>query len=203
MYFDCVSVLGFLFCVTELAAIWILGSSIIHHAGSFESYAQLRRRYNLERTAVHWLGIPGAGTRHLYQLVQSASTRGQPDVIVVHLGANDLGKRSTLDIIGDLWAIQSYIREGFPASLLLFSELLYRGNYRHSANLAAMDRARKRINTVLHTRIAPGRVIPHRNLDGTEGLLRADRVHLSDIGNTIYINNIFRFMQHSAPRGWR
>ena len=172
----------------------VMGSSLVYWGGRYESRMRFCERYNLGGATVHWLGTGGAGVDDIDRLIAGMDTKRQPAAVVTHLGGNDLGVKTTIDIAQSLNSIQNKLSELFPHSAIFFSELVYRGAYRHSSNQPAMDKARKRVNTDLHT-IAPGRVITHRLLDGTPGQLRDDQVHLTDIGNYIFVNNILRWLQ--------
>jgi hypothetical protein len=176
-----------------------VGSSLVCRAGRLERDRHFHCRYNLGVATVHWLGIRGAGIDAITDLLNCIYTT--PAVIVIHLGANDLGQKTIVDIVRSLDSMQDDIRARYPETRIVFSELIYRGVYRYSVNWRAMDNTRKRVNTALWA-LAPGRVIAHRNIDGTEGQLCTDKVHLtSEIGNVYFINNIYKFLQdmHSGP----
>ena len=173
--------------------IYIVGSSLIYWAAMTERRANVQARHQLHGAAIHWVGRRGAGVAGFMDLLDVVQSRGYPALVVLHLGANDIGSRSNVDISGSLLSMRRAVLQAYPGCEVALSELVFRTHYRGGGDASAMDRCRRRINTDLH-RYAPGWVVLHRNLDGTDGLLRDDGVHLTDIGNCLLINNIFKFL---------
>jgi len=114
-----------------------------------------------------------------------------PDIIVIHLGANDLATLKSLDIVNKLLGIKSFLLFKFPAAHVVFSELVYRNVYRNvdQSEFKAVDKARRRVNTLLH-KLCSGDVIPHREITKSMGLGK-DGVHLDEVGYHMFVHSIF------------
>ena len=74
-----------------------------------------------------------------------------PDIIVLHVGGNDLGQNT----IGDLREIVKrqfrYIKNKFPNAKVIWSQILPRKRWRYSDNNNAMERSRVRLNSAAAT----------------------------------------------------
>jgi hypothetical protein len=182
--------------ISDKRHILIAGSSYVYWAGKLENKRRLQRYYQLQQSIIHFVGRPGAGVRNfqdLVNVVKGATCR--PSVVVLHLGGNDIGKRKALEIIGALTELKSKLEKKCKIKVVL-SEILHRKNYKFSYNVRALEKVRKNINSKLNNR-APGEVIRHRLLDGTEGQYRHDGIHLTDeIGTPLFLHSIFRFLEH-------
>lgn len=119
-----------------------------------------------------------------------------PKMILVHVGGNDLVQFKVTRIIKDLKRHLSYIASVFPEALVIWSDILPRTHWRGAINtpenLRKLDNKRKRINRAgrLVTKELPhGRSIRH-SIDTTPGLLKEDGVHLTLIGNAIFLDTL-------------
>ena len=155
---------------------------------------KLQERCGLQGAMVHWVGRRGAGVRGFPDLMDIVRYSGYPSMVILHMGANDIGTMSNRDISSSLLSMRDAISRTFPGCEVVISELVYRKRYRGCSDASAMDRCRRRVNTDLHKHAA-GWVILHRNLDGTEGQLLVDGVHLTHIGNCLFIWNIFKYFR--------
>jgi hypothetical protein len=83
----------------------------------------------------------------------------------------------------------------YPDLKLIWSEILQRRYWHNANNQVAIETSRKRVNLAIKNiflnEIQKGCIIRHPNITVKEkSLLRYDGVHLSDVGNNIYLNNI-------------
>jgi len=135
----------------------------------------------------------GAGLRMIQRLIaMGLNSNTIPDIIVVHLGANDLSTLKSLDIVNKLLAIKRFLLFKFPVAHVLFSELAFRSVYRgvEQSRSKTLDKARRRINTLLHKHCSPGYVIPHREITAQTGLGK-DGVHLDAVGYHMFVHSIY------------
>lgn len=118
-----------------------------------------------------------------------------PHVLIIQLGSNDLGKVLGKDLIENIKLDLLRLRTLYPHLKLVWSEILPRRYWHFADNFDAIEETRKRVNTAvrkfLREDIDKGYVIRHRNITHLErDLYRFDGTHLSDIGNSAYLNNM-------------
>ena len=141
-----------------------------------------------------WAGLPGMKISALVPLVQAmVNCFGLPHALVIHCGGNDIGMGSIREVLKHLIYATFIVSKMLPNSLLIYSQILPRTKWRYNSNLKAMERARKRINRGIRTYYYKSntKVITHADLqDGHKALYADDGVHLSFLGNDIFINAI-------------
>ena len=123
---------------------------------------------------------------------------GLPFSLIFHVGANDIGLGPTRKVLEHLMFASYIVSKMLPNTLLAYSQMLPRKNWRYNT-LRSMERSRRRINRGIRTYFfksnAP--VIKHTDLqDGHQSLYNSDGVHLSFLGNDIFINAIQSFLEH-------
>ena len=87
------------------------------------------------------------------------------------------------------------LRALYPNLKLIWSEILARRYWHFGDSFAAIEETRKRVNSavkkILREDIEKGYVIRHRNISHLErDLYRYDGTHLTDLGYSVYLNNI-------------
>lgn len=97
--------LPFLFCLLPPAmlrrSVWICGHSIVH--GARVRAVSCGLAYNLG-VRVSWLSRRGMRWEELMPLLwEKVAKFGPPDILVIHLGENDLANRGSVDL---LWSIK-------------------------------------------------------------------------------------------------
>ncbi|XP_068090389.1 uncharacterized protein [Hyperolius riggenbachi] len=178
--------------------VWILGHSYIYWA----QRRAIRRPYSenlffdFDDCHVLWQGIRGMKWAGLCSLVYSKlHSCPVPDVLVIHLGGNDLGKTNTLALLHRMRSDIFELSGQLPNTKIIYSEMVARPVWSHP-DLRFMNSIRKRVNRAMAKTLplVGGLSIRHRELEGGEfGLFRRDLVHLSGIGLDILNSNI-----HSA-----
>ena len=155
----------FLFAGPVPIRVWIVGHSIVHWAGARAWDTGLAGHLGLSpNLRVTWLGKRGMLWDELVPLVRNrVFWVGPPDILVIQLGENDLPRtgcrvmrfliRRDLKILG----------ASLPDTVLIWSHLLQRAAWRGARSLAAVDKARRRINgvAVITVRALGGTDIPH------------------------------------------
>lgn len=188
--------------------VWIMGHSYVCWGARRGDARWEGRQLGFDKREVYikWLGIPGMLWGRLLPEVQKYALReGPPDVLVLHVGGNDLGIRSmvdiTRDIKGDLW----HLIELFPKTIFIWSDMVARTSWRMARSVEGVNRARKKINReVSKFMVRNGALaIRHPELEfETWRYLRPDGVHLNDVGIDLWNLGLQEGIQR-AIRVWR
>ncbi|XP_069604250.1 serine/arginine repetitive matrix protein 1-like isoform X2 [Ranitomeya imitator] len=176
--------------------VWILGHSFIHWA----EWRARQRCYglNLSMSAdlvrIFWFGIREQKWSSLMdQVALMYSKFPSPDVIIIHLGGNDIGKRATVDLIFLMKQNFLELRNMFPNTILIFSEIVPRLLWLKSESLKFCEKIRKRINRSMSKFMPSIGSLSFRHVDlegSVPGLFQNDWVHLSEIGTDIFNLNL-------------
>lgn len=122
-----------------------------------------------------------------------AQFENPPNFIVIHCGANDIGQVKTQKLLDRVrWDLR-LLASVFPNTKLVWSFLLPRVAWRYSKNVRAMEQSRNRVNRAAAKEIlgCGGRLLRHTQFLGKpKQLYSRDGVHLSGLGNDIYLNNL-------------
>lgn len=155
---------------------------------------------------VRWIGLPGMlWHRVLPEVHRYARLDRQPDILVLHVGGNDLGLRPMRQIIKDIQWDFLRIRSSFPEVLLVWSDIVARTVWRGARSVDRINKARIKINKEVgrfFTRNG-GFVVRHRELEvDTWRYLRGDGVHLNAVGIDLWSLGLQDGIQR-AVRVWR
>lgn len=175
--------------------IWIVGSSIIHWA---QKYAADNMNQNL-RLFSHelvWKGVRGMVWDQIYPTIKSLLQKYKsPAFLILHCGGNDIGNPYST-----LLGTQKYMKyivvklhELLPKTVIVWSHILPRRNWIHSLSNSEGEKCRRRINSSLATFVLKmgGASIKYPDIvDSHKSLFRSDGVHLSDLGNSIFVNSL-------------
>lgn len=204
-----------LLCLAALATrtIWIVGSSIIFWASDFAARNQFAFGTNLGLEAdgyrVRWFGYRGMRWEDLMLRLNQqlwADPMSPPDVLILHLGANNLG--STMShvlehmIRSDLLAIKARL----PNCHLIWSSMLPRRCWRNVVNVHAIERARSHANrcAIRQVIFLGGGAIKYRLISTEDGgTYRGDGVHLADIGQGIFLATLQSGIRQILLHGMR
>ncbi|XP_052684344.1 uncharacterized protein LOC128164503 isoform X2 [Crassostrea angulata] len=176
--------------------VWIIGSSIIHWA---QKYAETTNQLNLglNHFTINWNGRRGMVWEYLYTTVSSMLIPNkQPTILIIHCGGNNIGDpQNTLKGIQKFMKLTlSQIADLLPNTLIVWSHILPRSNWRQSLSTIEGENSRRRINSAIATFVLKklnGASIKYPDIQITQKrLFRLDGVHLSDLGNNIYINSL-------------
>ncbi|KAM4012897.1 uncharacterized protein ACNLHF_003130 [Anomaloglossus baeobatrachus] len=109
--------------------IWLVGHSFIHWAqrrAACRSYTE-NLSFQYELINVFWYGIRGLKFSNLLGTLKGMLlTHPYPDLIILHIGGNDLGKIKTLDLLSNFRRDFALLKNLFPYSALIFSEIVPR-----------------------------------------------------------------------------
>ncbi|XP_066486081.1 uncharacterized protein [Tiliqua scincoides] len=116
---------------------------------------------------------------------KSGGKQLQLPVIVVHLGENDLGQRTSMSLRLQARKEFSLLCSWFPGMAILWSNLLLRRMWRGARSVRRIDVTRKQVNDYLGRVVVEqgGAVIRHPAIGFKEpALFHSDGVHLSPVG---------------------
>ncbi|KAJ8316403.1 hypothetical protein KUTeg_006417 [Tegillarca granosa] len=159
----------------SLSDIWIVGSSIVYWVQRRALSRPVGRNLGQEKYGVQirWCSIRGMKLSQLLTRIQrNLRNFPCPHYLVIQLCSNDLNSRAS-------------------GVLLFWSCILPRLFWYGARIQVAIDNVRKRTNREISSYILKlgGRVITQSDLSDKEtGCYRFDGIHLSDIGNDIYLN---------------
>jgi len=177
-------------------SIWFVGSSYVHwgHRRALSRIGGahlglLNRGYN-----VRWFGKRGMLWNDLTATVeQNIKEFPPPAFILIHLGANDICRTKSFDLIEDMKRDLLKISILLPNTHIIWSDLIMRRYWHWADEGKAAEIIRKRINSAINSYLSKENhyVVNHPNIRAKErDLYRFDGTHLSDLGNDIWLNNI-------------
>ncbi|CAB1312531.1 unnamed protein product [Coregonus sp. 'balchen'] len=190
------------FANTEPRNVWICGHSLIFWAEMRAKSPEIGMQLGMDPSSVRvwWKGTQGMTWAQLLpQLDQLKIKWPSPDVVILHLGGNDLGTHNPEALLASVKKDLTSMRSIFPQCLLVWSDILPRIFWRHTEDSDAVDNVRAAINRRVHTIIAElgGTALTHDNImcDSDSGLYRPDGVHLSGKGIDTFNLNLQDFLE--------
>lgn len=127
--------------------VWIVGSSIIKRAAMSAVSRQGGLNLNLENTSVLWQGYSGMKLQDLNTRLSTLLTlEDRPKFLIIHCGANNVGQKTTEELLELLSTTLSRICDMFPTTTIVWSSALPRLAWRFSDNVKAMNEIRGRMN---------------------------------------------------------
>ncbi|XP_048772793.2 exosome complex component RRP45-like [Ostrea edulis] len=176
--------------------VWIVGSSIVYWA---ESRAKVRGIHNLTynetEVAIYWDGMRGMRWDSLMVNLQrdlAVWDLPEPDVLVIHLGSNDVASWDTNELINRMKGDLTKVTEMFPTAQLVYSELLARRVWR-GMSLPCGEAKRQQINREVGQYVTEigGIVMSHDNIiHQNVTLYIKDGVHMNDYGNDVLLEDL-------------
>ena len=145
---------------------------------------------------LHWLGKRGMQWKELIPTFDEyLLTRPRPQILLIQLGSNDLAILKSKELIELIRLDVLRLQALFPELILIWSEILPRCYWHFADNQVLLENTRKRTNTavkgIFKSAIGKGFIIRNPNILSKEiSLYRYDGVHLSNVGNDVYLNNI-------------
>ncbi|KAK2852898.1 hypothetical protein Q7C36_008099 [Tachysurus vachellii] len=187
---------------TEVKNVWICGHSLVFWAEKRATSPEIGMQLGMDPNTVRiwWKGVQGMIWQQLLpQLLQLKDNWPKPDVILIHLGGNDIGKMTpetfVLAVKKDLVSLKSI----FPECHLVWSDILPRKSWRHSNDSTAVNNMRQAINKTIRGIMAElgGSSLTHDNImpKVDSGLYRPDGVHLSGKGIDTFNLNMQDFLE--------
>ncbi|XP_070203913.1 uncharacterized protein [Littorina saxatilis] len=162
----------------------ILGSSIVRRLE--RDLVQWGRTLRLP-LPVRFAGQSGLQFSGLRTLLEGAIEGPPPAYLVLHVGANDIGRLNTVEWAQELQLWLAYIGARYPTTRVVWSDMLPRRTWRYSVDPAGAERARKRGTRRARHLVAGERgwFIKHPRIVADDACLAADGVHLSSWGTCL------------------
>lgn len=191
----------------NLTSVWIVGSSIIKHAAIEARVRPGGTSLGLKSRGIElwWQGYGGLKFVDVAKKLRYLATlQDSPQFIVMHCGGNDLGQIPLSKLLYRVkWDIR-LMASVFPDCQLVWSFILPRITWRYSQRPRCMEQARNRVNRLAAKEVLAcgGRIIRHPQFIGKpQNLYSSDGVHLSKLGNYLFLNNIQGALEYFVRDG--
>ncbi|XP_068102961.1 pneumococcal serine-rich repeat protein-like [Hyperolius riggenbachi] len=187
--------------------VWILGHSYVAWGAKRADMRPEGRQLGFPRdqVCIRWLGFPGmVWSRVLPELHRFARLDRAPDILVLHVGGNDLASRSTRVICKDIKFDFLRIRSFFPSTIVVWSDVVARTTWRLARSVQKINKARVKLNKEVSKYVIRngGLAIRHRELEEDILLfLRRDGVHLNAIGTDLWALGIEEGIERALRLG--
>lgn len=188
--------------------VWILGHSYVFWGAKRADMRPKGRQLGIPRedACVRWVGRPGMQwARVLPEIQHFARLDRPPDVLVLHVGGNDLGGRPSRELMKDVKIDFLRLRTSFPEMVIVWSDIVARTNWRLARSVDRLNKTRIKVNKRVGQFVIRngGLVVRHRELEKDVGLyLRRDGVHLSEVGIDLWSMGLEEGIRR-ALRVWR
>jgi lysophospholipase L1-like esterase len=187
--------------------IWLIGSSIIRHGFLAACKREDGPMLGLKNAEFWWQGYIGLGLKDIrMKLATLGKTRDPPNYILLHCGGNDIGKLKLFSIRQEITFVLRYIQTNYPHTKIIWSGILPRLYWKYSSNFVAMEKARKRLNSfgAKQTLALGGHYILHPDIVvNCKSLFKDDGVHLSQLGNDLFLNRLSAVLEAITLRNER
>ena len=141
---------------------------------------------------ITWMGKDGMCWGEVIpRLSTELATKTPPDILVLHLGGNDLGQVQRYKLLQRMKKDLTWVRETCPNTNIIFSSILPRIKWRYAKHPGKANRARLWINAEIAAFIPRlgGQLIAHSDeITHTNAeMFIPDGVHLSYKGNDLLL----------------
>ncbi|XP_067648936.1 uncharacterized protein [Haliotis asinina] len=181
----------------RLQVIWMMGSSLVYWAHRRAVTRPIGMHLGLEQhgVSVRWHGRRGMQWDNLIPIVvQQLRRQPPPNILLIHLGSNDLARMPIKKLLKCIHQDLLKLKSLLPSeTLVVWSDILQRRTWWGATDDRAMERKRRRFNRFGGKGVADGGGchIKHDEISiEDQNLFRDDGVHLSDIGNDIFLNSL-------------
>ena len=166
-----------------------MGDSIPHWAGV---RARETGKPNLRTTReIGWHAVRGLKWHGLRRAIETEVLLGNtPNVIIIHLGGNDLASESVFRLKNIISKEVCYSRTAFPAAILVWVDIIQRRTWVGASDAKAIEKKRVRVNRLGRSLVAargPSDAVSC-DIKAVDNFFRADGVHLSDLGIEFYLD---------------
>ncbi|XP_048364950.1 uncharacterized protein LOC125439779 isoform X3 [Sphaerodactylus townsendi] len=170
--------------------VWICGDSLVVSAQKRASGTAIGSQLGLEESAtLEWHGQDNLKWIQLLPFLQDLVTGCQaPNLVIVHLGEEDLAQAAKVDLVNRVRAEFTLLPKLFPRAKVIWSEIIPQGFcYAQDAYWA-----RKRLNLALGLPLESygGAVLKHPGISSENSTLYIDQANLSDAGLDVFLEDI-------------
>lgn len=181
--------------------VWVIGDSWIFWLWKHALKSHVEKNLNLPDKKFFW--FPDKEARLWKTVVPTLrSTVGVPlpDILVLHCGADDLGYQSVFSLTSAMKSDILKMMSMFPKLKIVFSCIAQRKNWLRQFDLyLSPEEARREVNRNITEFLRENRMfsIHHSNIiHSVHQLFLPDGMHLSSIGNSIFMHNICDTLQN-------
>ncbi|XP_053103077.1 uncharacterized protein LOC128323632 [Hemicordylus capensis] len=154
--------------------------------------------------SVYWLGMRGMLWNQLLPALRDYLDRfPSPDILVLHLGENDLGRRPGLAIFQQALSDLAVLRRWMPGVYVIWINWLQRRVWRGARSGLSLEEARRKISAAIGRLViaAGGSVVWQLALAARfPELFCPNGVHLSEKGCDLYLHNIREALAESLGK---
>ncbi|KAJ1116218.1 hypothetical protein NDU88_004436 [Pleurodeles waltl] len=174
-------------------AVWIVGHSFVRWAEKQASSRHFGRQLGLDgaRIKLSWVGKSGMRWGELLYVLAKRMEQGVcPDLLVIHLGENDLVALSGIGLLKAMKLDLGRIKERWADTHIVWTSLVPRRVWRGANSFKRIEKQRKKINREMRSlcKLQGFSVLTHEKLVASHTeLFRQDGVHLSFLGNEHYL----------------
>ncbi|XP_061915339.1 uncharacterized protein si:dkeyp-121d4.3 isoform X1 [Entelurus aequoreus] len=187
---------------SEPKNVWICGHSLVYWAEMRATSPEVGMQLGMDpsKVAIWWKGVQGMTWPQLLPLLhQLKVTWPDPHVLVMHLGGNDMCTDSPTNLLASVKKDLTSMRTIFPHTLLVWSNILPRRVWRHSADAHEVDLVRSTVNRRIQNIVSElgGVSLAHDNIrcGSHTGLYRPDGIHLSHKGIDLFNLNLQDYLE--------
>ncbi|XP_078496137.1 uncharacterized protein LOC144752059 [Lissotriton helveticus] len=181
---------------------WVVGHSFVHWGEKYAARRVYGRNLGLRSShhEVRWWGKSGMRWGELLPwLTKKVAQLGCPDMLIIHLGENDLVKQSGVSLLHLMQRDLDAMKRNLAGACIVWTEFVPRRIWRGALKPAAVERARRKLNRAMRLFCADKgiHVLAHVGLQLEQPLLfRDDGVHLSHMGNAFYLMELRDLISH-------
>ncbi|KAM3929163.1 uncharacterized protein RB166_006951 [Leptodactylus fuscus] len=188
--------------------VWVMGHSFVFWGAERAAVRPDGKQLGFARelATIRWLGLRGMlWGRVLGEFHRFARLDRPPDVLLLHVGGNDLGRRPFRELINDikfdllrLWAM-------FPGMVTIWSDIVPRKVWKDVRSVERINKARIKVNRAVGRFMARNGALAVRHLElesGSGAFWRRDGVHLNAVGIDLWCLDLQQGIE-TALRMWR
>ncbi|XP_053560850.1 uncharacterized protein LOC128651909 isoform X2 [Bombina bombina] len=182
---------------TGVKIVWVMGHSFIYWANAEASKKMggLQLGCPVDQWEVKWFGIRGMCWELFFPLfLDFGRMFPRPQVLIVHLGGNDLGMIPQKELVRRIKRDLGNIKELHPEIKIIWSQITPRLVWRSARDYDRLEKSRKKINKIISSfvkRLGGGVVFhPDFEVDGAEEFYLKDGVHFNQFGLQLFIFDI-------------
>ncbi|XP_044141387.1 uncharacterized protein LOC122931380 [Bufo gargarizans] len=188
--------------------VWIMGHSYVFWGALRAAVRPDGRQLSISRevAVIRWIGMRGMlWSRVLPEFYRFARLDRPPNVLVLHVGGNDLGARPFRELARDIKFDLLRLWAQYPRLVTVWSDMVPRQHWREARSVERLNKARIKVNRAVGRFVARngGIVVRHRELEpGVGAFWRSDGVHLNGVGIDLWCSDLQDGIE-LALRVWR
>ncbi|CAJ0965427.1 unnamed protein product, partial [Ranitomeya imitator] len=129
--------------------VWIVGHSNVYWGARRADVRQDGRQLGFSRdvAVIRWLGFRGLGWNRVLEEVHNGIRLDRPpDILVLHVGGNDLGIHPCRELIRDIKHDMLRLWVSFREISIVWSEIVPRTSWRHARSVDKINKARIKVH---------------------------------------------------------